>query len=536
MPKDKETGEGEDGDRRRQVSVARPDENERRSDLADQRIGEPALVESSAAPNAGVAEQNPPAPSDKEPRKTGQEIACQVNDSELLAKTIATQVTEDELCTLETRRALQPVSSRGQLHGILRKNSSARWASSNSTVCFDEHLTNDGRDRSRSASSVDTATGDSHQQKGIHFAAGPPRSESHGNSIRSDDVGYPSRQVNKHASFAELPLVDGAKTGVVHRPFWRTIIPQKKEKMTRSFTMEDLKKDLQMDDHLLPEQQLFTRVDVDPKTGLTDQEASKRLARDGRNMLTPPKKVPEIVKLMREFVGGFSPLLELGSVLCFIAFFLYAQKAKSEKIMEGFAKMLPEAAHVIRNGQAKTIPAEELVLGDIVELHVEDRIPADIRILEASSLKVDNSSLTGEAEPQSRRPEGCENPLESKNLAFYTTNCVSGFGKGVVIRRGDATVMGRIAKLTTRIQTMETTIAREMRHFVMLICIFAFVMGALCIIVALSMGYGAFYAVILAIGLVVANVPEGIIITVTVRNNNSAFLFVCLLVYLYVSL
>lgn len=123
-----------------------------------------------------------------------------------------------------------------------------------------------------------------------------------------------------------------------------------------------------------------------------------------------------------------------------------------------------------------------------------------------SSIKVDNSSLTGESEAQSRNPESTENPLESKNLGFYTTNAVEGWGKGIVIKRGDNTVMGRIAKLTTRITTSETTIAKEMRHFVILICILAITMGVLCIIVALALHYGGFYAVILAIGLVVANV------------------------------
>ena len=131
---------------------------------------------------------------------------------------------------------------------------------------------------------------------------------------------------------------------------------------------------------------------------------------------------------------------------------------------------------------------------------------------------MDNASLTGESEAQSRSTESSENPLESKNLAFYTSNAVEGLGKAVVVRRGDATVMGRIAKLTTRIDTSETTIAREMRHFVILICIFAIVMGGIIFVVALCVGYGGLYAIILAIGLVVANVPEGIIITVTVRS------------------
>ncbi|OQV18353.1 Sodium/potassium-transporting ATPase subunit alpha [Hypsibius exemplaris] len=523
--------------------------------------------------------------------KIGHEIACQVEEEELLAKTVATQVNESELIMAPTARSaqddqrsendgfdenyLRPVPSRGELHGILRKTPSAKWGST-STVCFDEH---NGYDRSRSTS-LDTGPGDmrANRLSEINLSSGMPRSESHNNlksKHRNGSIGKklamfhlghhddnvslkeptPSETgsastINKHASFAELPLAETSRKASI--PFWRKLFPKKKE-MTRSFTMEDLKKDLQMDDHIIPVEELFNKLDVDPKTGLNDDEAAKRLARDGKNMLTPPKKVPEIVKLLHEFVGGFSPLLEVGAILCFIAygiekgisgdsasndnlylgivlicvvlitsFFLYSQKAKSEKIMEGFAKLLPQSAHVVRGGQTRAIPADELVMGDIVELRGGDRIPADIRILEASSLKVDNSSLTGEAEPQSRKPEATENPLESKNLAFYTTNCVEGFGKGVVVRRGDATVMGRIAKLTTRIATTETTIAREMRHFVMLICIFAIIMGVLCIIVALAMGYPGFYAVILAIGLVVANVPEGIIITVTVMLTLTA--------------
>ena len=75
-----------------------------------------------------------------------------------------------------------------------------------------------------------------------------------------------------------------------------------------------------------------------------------------------------------------------------------------------------------------------------------DRIPADIRVIQAAGFKVDNSSLTGESEPQSRSPEFTnDNPLETKNLAFFSTNCVEGAGRGIVVQTGDNTIMGRIA-------------------------------------------------------------------------------------------
>jgi sodium/potassium-transporting ATPase subunit alpha len=96
--------------------------------------------------------------------------------------------------------------------------------------------------------------------------------------------------------------------------------------------------------------------------------------------------------------------------------------------MESFKNLVPQFALVIRDGQKNTIKAEQLTIGDIVEVKFGDRIPADIRILEARQFKVNNSSLTGESEPQSRSPEYTNNnPLETKNLAFFSTNAVEGF-------------------------------------------------------------------------------------------------------------
>ena len=89
--------------------------------------------------------------------------------------------------------------------------------------------------------------------------------------------------------------------------------------------------------------------------------------------------------------------------------------------------LVPQFALVIRDGQKVTITAEELTVGDVVEVKFGDRMPADIRIIESRGFKVDNSSLTGESEPQSRSTEFThENPLETKNLAFFSTNAVEG--------------------------------------------------------------------------------------------------------------
>ena len=119
-----------------------------------------------------------------------------------------------------------------------------------------------------------------------------------------------------------------------------------------------------------------------------------------------------------------------------------------------------------------------------------DRIPADLRVLESKGFKVDNSSLTGESEPQSRSMEYThENPLETKNLAFFSTNAVEGTARGMVINIGDWTVMGRIAGLASGLESDETPIAKEIAHFIHIITGVAVFLGVTFFIIAFILGY-----------------------------------------------
>ncbi|PIO63441.1 e1-E2 ATPase [Teladorsagia circumcincta] len=197
--------------------------------------------------------------------------------------------------------------------------------------------------------------------------------------------------------------------------------------------------------------------------------------------------------------------------------FQYYQESKSSKIMDSFKNMVPTFALVHRDGQKQQIRTEELVVGDIVEVKGGDRVPADIRIISAFGFKVDNSSLTGESEPQSRSPDCTnENPLETRNIAFFSTNAVEGTAKGIVIYTGDNTVMGRIAHLASGLDTGMTPIAREIEHFIHLITGVAVFLGVSFFIIAFILGYHWLTAVVFLIGIIVANVPEGLIATVTV--------------------
>ncbi|PAV76068.1 hypothetical protein WR25_14373 [Diploscapter pachys] len=137
------------------------------------------------------------------------------------------------------------------------------------------------------------------------------------------------------------------------------------------------------------------------------------------------------------------------SVVIITGCFQYFQKRKSGIIMDSFKDMLPTTALVIRDGEKQQVRAEDLVVGDIIEVRGGDRIPADIRITSACGFKDDNSSLTGESEPQLRSPI-CTNelPFETKNIAFFSTHAVEGTAKGIVIYTGDSTVSSVVYLIT----------------------------------------------------------------------------------------
>merc|ERR1719427_165696 len=312
--------------------------------------------------------------------------------------------------------------------------------------------------------------------------------------------------------------------------------------------LNELKQELEIDVHKVDLDVLCKRFKTSVENGLTDAGVQAGIAEHGLNQLTPPKQTPEWVKFCQCLFSGFAMLLWVGAILCFVAYsiqatnyeeppddnlylgivltgvvtvtgiFSYYQESKSAKIMEGFKDLVPQYALVRRNGGEKvTVEAEELTLGDIVEVKFGDRVPADIRVLEARGFKVDNSSLTGESEPQTRSPEFThENPLETKNIAFFSTNAVEGTAVGMVVMIGDHTVMGRIAGLASGLEGGQTPIAKEIEHFIHIITGVAVFLGVSFFIIAFILGYNWLDAVIFLIGIIVANVPEGLLATVTV--------------------
>lgn len=317
---------------------------------------------------------------------------------------------------------------------------------------------------------------------------------------------------------------------------------------------EALRKDIDFTEQGMEEKDILAKyLDVTLEKGLTMQQVMEQRQRHGENRLTPPKKTHWFIKYLLEFTNFFALLLMFGGVLCFVGFsidetgdptnlylgvvlelvtfltctFSYIQNAKSEAIMEGFKKMIPEQCDVIREGQVSTLDAWELVPGDIVKMKEGQKVPADIRLLRSNEVKVDNASLTGESEPQERTADIRCNPdgtpvtaLESENLCFYTTMIVTGSCTGIVIGTADHTIMGQIAGLATETSGEQTPIAKEIEKFIHIISAIAIFLGVLFFALSLAL-YGTepeaiIGSVVFMIGIIVANVPEGLLATVTV--------------------
>ncbi len=294
-----------------------------------------------------------------------------------------------------------------------------------------------------------------------------------------------------------------------------------------------------MDEHRISLEELYRRI-YSSENGLLLSEAKKRMLQYGQNIIEEKDKVPGIVKFLKQFINFFAILLMIGAALSFFAeylspgegnlyigialfgvvvlnsIFTFIQEYQSEKIMESFKNMMPVKIQVLRNGQKTEILASEVVPGDIIFLSEGDKIPADARLIEHHALKVDNSSLTGESEPQLRSLECThDNILESRNMVFSGTLVQSGTGKALVYATGMKTQIGKIARLTKETRDQMTPMRKEINYFIKIISAIAIALGIMFCIVSVVIGNQFIASIIFAIGIIVANVPEGLLPTVT---------------------
>lgn len=332
----------------------------------------------------------------------------------------------------------------------------------------------------------------------------------------------------------------------------------KRNKSSKDTSRADkLRQDIDFIEHTWPPEKLYEYYGATTEGGLSSAQVLQNRAKYGPNSLTPPATTAWWIKYLMCYADVFMILLLVGGVLCFVAFgidtsdltnlylgvvlvlvvvisatFGYYTESKAEGVMEGFKKLVPKKCKVLRDGNIVILDAAELVPGDVVDLGDGDQVPADIRILTVSDMKVDNSSLTGESEPQDRYPELARDsngkpittPLEAVNLCFFTTIVTSGSGRGMVIGTGDRTVMGQIAGLAQESSgESKTQFQKEVDTFIKLISVLAITIGVVFILIGVLVAKAdVIEMVVFAIGIIVGTVPEGLLVTLTVSLSLSA--------------
>jgi sodium/potassium-transporting ATPase subunit alpha len=305
-----------------------------------------------------------------------------------------------------------------------------------------------------------------------------------------------------------------------------------------------------VDDHYLSLDQLEARynIQLDPEApwksfGLSDSRAAALLQSDGLNRLTPPKKLHPFVLYLHEFKNPLTILLLLAGILSLVLFALdvqdkanlylgavliavtllntvieFAQLQKSAAILDSFNNLIPQSVIVIREGRQQNVPNENIVKGDLIYVRLGDKLPADARVVYASNFKVDNSSLTGESDPQARnhepQQEASVREVEATNLAFGGTTVVSGEAYAIVIRCGDSTMLGKIAGLTAT-EKRKSPLTEEIDRLVRFITIASGVLAIGFFIIGMIINPSFSLNFNFLIGIFVANIPQGLPITVT---------------------
>jgi len=282
--------------------------------------------------------------------------------------------------------------------------------------------------------------------------------------------------------------------------------------------------------------------------GLSKIEVSAKRKIFGYNQLSEKKETPLILKFLLQFHNFFSYLLIFGSILSFIsekifpgqgsiyivyaligvtilnAVFTFIQEYKAEQAMKSFKKLMTSKVVVLRDGDKLQLDSSQLVPGDIVLLSEGDRITADARLIDMKDLKVDHSSLTGESEPQLRSlKQTSDNILLSRNMVFSGTLVQSGSGIAVVVSTGDDTQIGKIAKTTSEVANTTSHLQIEIAHFIKIIYYIAIFLGVTFFGIGFFITKNAFWTnMVFAIGIIVANVPEGLLPTVTLTLSIAA--------------
>ena len=272
--------------------------------------------------------------------------------------------------------------------------------------------------------------------------------------------------------------------------------------------------------------------------GLTAEEASVRLERHGPNRLATARRRTRLARLLAQIhnlliyaliaaallataIGHVTDAVVIFAVVIINAAIGYIQEGRAERALDAIRGMIDPHAAVLRDGRRVTLPAGEIVPGDIVLLEAGDRVPADMRLVKARGLRVDEAILTGESVPVdkfSTGPVDDNAPLGDRhNMMFSGTLITAGQASGVAVATGKASELGQISTMLGEVEQLTTPLLRQMNHFARQLTVVILVMAALVFAYAAFTGHYLLDEAFMAmVGLIVAAIPEGLPAVMTI--------------------
>ena len=290
--------------------------------------------------------------------------------------------------------------------------------------------------------------------------------------------------------------------------------------------------------HAMSAEEVEKKLRVDPSRGLDAAEAAERLRTYGPNRLPQGKKKGPLMRFLAQFnnilvyvllTAGFIKLmlsLWLDASIIFAVVILnsllgFLQEGRAEKALDSIRNMLSAEARAVRGGETRLIPAEDLAPGDIVLLESGDRIPADLRLIDARNLRTEEAALTGESVPAEKTTEVVPAKAtvgDRENMVFSGTMVVSGRATGVVVATGSQTELGRINQMLAEVSALETPLLRQIKKFGYSITAVIAVISVLLFSWGHWLGHMTFVELFQAVvGIAVSLIPEGLpaLITIT---------------------
>jgi magnesium-transporting ATPase (P-type) len=273
-------------------------------------------------------------------------------------------------------------------------------------------------------------------------------------------------------------------------------------------------------------------------TGLTSEEAAARLETFGHNRLPEPAKKNAVLRFLSHFNNVLIYVLLVSSVVTAVlqhwidtgvilavvianAIISFIQEGRAEKAMDAIRGMLAPHSSALRDGRRSSVDSVDLVPGDVVIIEAGDRVPADLRLIEARGLKAEEAILTGESVPVDKATGAVPERAvlgDRTSMLFSGTLVAAGAGRGVVVTTGSQTQIGQISGLLSEVEMLTTPLVHQMNVFARWLTFFILVIAASLLIYAYFVGHMEFSELFMAVvGLTVAAIPEGLpaVLTIT---------------------